>query len=109
MLEMFRCLCILFVKPKSEVPKSKVPKSRPKGLGFCFFCFFDFYLHASRGDVSDQREGTHLGVLEVEVLHLQHDLPDDVIPTVAVEAQDHKVKGKNLIKVTSHQILFFAD
>ena len=74
----------------------------------CFFCF-DIYLHAPGGDVPDQGEGTHLGVLEVEVLHLQHDLPDDVIPTVAVEAQDHKVKGKNLIKVTSHQILFFAD
>ena len=74
----------------------------------CFFCF-DIYLHAPRGDVPDQGEGTHLGVLEVEVLHLQHDLPDDVIPAVAVEAQDHKVKGQNLTKVTSHQILFFAD
>ena len=74
----------------------------------CFFCF-DIYLHAPRGDVPDQGEGTHLGVLEVEVLHLQHDLPDDVIPAVAVEAQDHKVKGQNLPKVTSHQILFFAD
>ena len=70
---------------------------------------FDIYLHAPGGDVPDQGEGTHLGVLEVEVLHLQHDFPDDVIPTVAVEAQNHKVKGKNLIKVTSHQIMFFAD
>ena len=63
---------------------------------FSLFESFNSYLHAPWGDVSDQGEGAHLRVLEVEVLHLQHHLPDDVIPAVAVEAQDHKVKGQNL-------------
>ena len=53
----------------------------------------DIYLHAPGGDVPDQGEGTHFRVLEVEVLHLQQHLPDDVIPAVAVKAQDHKVES----------------
>ena len=54
------------------------------------------YLHAPGGNVPDQGEGTHLRVLQVEVLHLQQHLPDDVISAVAVKAQDHKVESKNL-------------
>ena len=56
----------------------------------------EIYLHAPGGNVPDQGERAHLGVLEVEVLHLQQHLPNDVIPAVAVEAQDHKVESQNL-------------
>ena len=54
------------------------------------------YLHTTWGNIPDKRERSHFRVLQIQVVHLQHDLPHHVVTAVAVEAQDHEVQSENL-------------
>ena len=53
-------------------------------------------LEAPGRDLPGDGDGLVVAGAQVDRLELDHDLADDVVPRVAVEAQDHEVKGQSL-------------
>ncbi len=61
-----------------------------------FYQSCDDHLEAPGHDVPVDGDGRVVGRTEVDLVQLHHDLADDHVARVAVEAQDHKVQSQAL-------------